>query len=222
MLSKVEVIHETRVVQTRRRTMRIVYIIVAMIVVLVSQIFWLPWIGAWLIVADPLPAQPADALVPLAGDRSRVSYAAQLFEQDYARWFVLTNMWIDSSSSRLKYASLVRSQAIEDGVAEDRILIAAEQVRTTYDEALSLRRLAQEHEWQSLIVVTSPYHTHRSRMIFREVFRHTNITIAIRPEEQHWYTPENWWQHPHGRRQTGSEYLKLALYLAGYHQIGND
>lgn len=219
MFERAEALHARRGT-VRRRPRRALYIAVAgLIILLALHSLWLPFIGRLLIVADPLPAQPVDAVVPLAGDRIRVWYGARLFSHDRARWFVLTNMKIDSASPPLTYAGLVREQALEHGIPEERILIVPEAVGSTYAEALQIRHMAQRQGWRSLIVVTSPSHTRRARLILREVFDGTGITIIVRPVLGHWYTPETWWKDPDARREIGSEYLKLALYLIGYHMI---
>ena len=63
--------------------------IVALVLIVVSHSLWLPSVGGFLMVADPL--QEADAIVALAGGREHVIYGARLFSEGYARWFVATN-----------------------------------------------------------------------------------------------------------------------------------
>lgn len=191
----------------------------ALLIMVVSRDIWLPFVGRFLIVADPV--QLADALVPLAGDRSRVVDAAKLLKHGYARWFVITDMWIDDTSPALKYVELVKTQAAEQGVPENQIVVAPGAARTTYQEALNLRQLAKQRRWRSLIVVTSPYHCRRAQLILQEVFRDTEIDIIVRPVTDHWYSAENWWTTERGLQTTIEEYLKLALYLVGYHQFAN-
>jgi uncharacterized SAM-binding protein YcdF (DUF218 family) len=182
-----------------------------------THVLWLPGIGRFLIVADPL--QPTDALVPLAGDRDRIRHAAELFRQGYARTFILTEMWIGVRDPKPSYADMVTWQAIAEGVVRERIQVAPGMAATTYAEALNLRRMAQEQRWQSLLVVTSPYHTRRARMILRDAFRDTNIHVIVRPTQPGWYTAQTWWQSRRGFTATAAEYLKLALYLVGFHRI---
>ncbi len=176
---------------------------------------WLPGIGRFLVVADPL--QKADAVVTLSGgERDRVAYAAKLFNEGYADWFVATNMKHDLPGVRVPYGELVRQEAIWQGVPGERILIAPGIVETTYEEALAVRELAQERGWRSLIVVTSPYHTRRARVAFRDALRDTGIVVRIRPVNEHWYRADSWWKSRDGLRETWTEYAKLLLYFAGY------
>lgn len=181
---------------------------------LLAMIWLFPSIGNFLIVADPL--QPADALVPLGGDQSRVVYSASLFQQGYAPWFVVSDAWIDNSSSPLAYANDMIAIANAHGVPRDRIIIPPGMPRSTYTEALGIRALAQTQGWHALIVVTSPYHTHRTRVILRDVFQDTGITIMVQPVRAHWYQADSWWQSQSGWQATMSEYGKFFLYRIGY------
>lgn len=188
--------------------------------VILMVVFWqicLPLVGGFLIVADML--RHADALVPLAGDPARVVAAAQLFRQGYARWFIVTSMPDPGTATWHGYADKVVGKARTLHVPGDAILIAPGAVTTTYDEAIVLRRVMQAQGWHSLLVVTSPSHTRRARMIFQAVFANTGITIMVHPIADQSYTAESWWKSTGGIQQALSEYLKLALYLGGYHML---
>lgn len=189
-------------------------VIGAVVILVLGRSLWLPVVGRFLIVADPL--QPADAMVVLAGGQQRVIYGARLFGEGHARWFVATNMPLNVPGVRSLYGELVRQEALWQGVPEDRILLAPGTVETTYQEAIAVGRLAQEQGWRSLIVVTDPFHTRRSRMAFRDAFRGTGITVVVHPVRDHWYSAESWWQTLLGQRLTWTEYLALGLYLVGY------
>lgn len=173
---------------------------------------WLPICGTALVVSDPLLR--ADAIVPLAGDAERLGYSVELFQEGYADWFVLTNMPI--AAPETTYAELMRRQVLAWGVTDDRIVLLTELVQSTYEEALRVRQLAEERGWRSVLVVTSPYHSRRSRHILRDVFRGSGIEVSVVAVQDSWYDPDSWWTYHSGRRATLSEYLKFALYLGGY------
>src|SRR5262249_9410540 len=100
---------------------RTVLLSAAVLGMLVSRSLWLPLVGEFLVVEDPL--QPADALVPLAGERLRITDGAELLKQCYARWFVVTEMQVDPREvgPGVRYSALARQQAIGEGVAAERI-----------------------------------------------------------------------------------------------------
>ena len=191
-----------------------VVVVIAAILVLASYQFWLPLIGGFLVVADPL--EPADALIPLAGGQERVVYAANLFNQGCADWFITTDMPLNVPGIRESYSELVKREAIWQGVPEGRVLAAPGVAETTYEEAIAIRRLAHEQGWSSLIIVTDPWHTRRARMAFQDAFRGASIKVTVRPVNGSWYQADSWWKSRDGLRETWTEYLKLILYLVGY------
>jgi uncharacterized SAM-binding protein YcdF (DUF218 family) len=127
--------------------------------VILSFRLWLPFFGRWLVIADPLV--PAQAIVPLAGGGERVNHAARLYKQGKAAWFVATNTPLDLPGIDHSYSDLVRRAALRGGVPEERFLVIPTLVYSTYEEALAIRRLAEMRGWDSLLIVTSPYHTRR-------------------------------------------------------------
>jgi uncharacterized SAM-binding protein YcdF (DUF218 family) len=197
----------------RPRLLLMLLISSALMLLLVPMI--LRQVGDYLIVSDQL--RPVDAIVPLAGDPARVRYAARMFnEGHHAQCFLVTNMahvWRDPTNV---YSTRTSREAGEYGVPLERIFVAGQPVRTTYEEALVIRDFAEEHGWQDIIVITSPSHTRRARIIFRDVFFESSVTVIIQPVEEHWYTPDSWWRRESGRHETLAEYAKLILYLLGY------
>lgn len=181
-----------------------------------SYPLWLSRIGCFLLVADDL--EPADAVVPLATGRERVRHAATLFRAGFARFFVATNPPHNLPGIDVSHAELVCSEAAAAGVPREQIRIAQQPVLTTFAEALAVRDLAVKEGWSSLLIVTSSYHTWRSRYIFRDVFRHTGIRIRVYPAANSGYHASTWWRRPDDLRTTWTEYVQILLYLAGYRQ----
>jgi len=188
---------------------------IALLVILVAgHDLWMALPGRFLVVADPW--RPSDALVPLAGEPQRLTYGAELYREGGGDWFVATNMYVSGWQWPFSYADWATGIAIEAGVPAGRIVTPPGRPATTYAEALDIRQLAVGRGWHTLLVVTSPPHTRRARLIFRDVFRGTGIAIIVRPVENHRYTPGSWWTTASNRHDTALEYLKLALYLIGY------
>ena len=175
---------------------------------------WLPLVGRVLVVSEPL--QRTDAIVPLAGERDRVAYAAEVFAQGYASWFVATDMPHQVPGIQDSYADLVRQEAVRHGVPAERILSVSATAQTTVQEAVAVRELCLQRGWRSLIAVTSPYHTRRARLVLSDAFRDTGITVIVHPVGNHWYAPGTWWKTRDGLRETWTELLKLTLYVVGY------
>jgi uncharacterized SAM-binding protein YcdF (DUF218 family) len=175
---------------------------------------WLPWIGMFLVVADPL--QKADALILLAGDENeRVEAGAQLFQQGYARCLILTDIRLKHPEWQGEYINTVHRMALEQGVPPERILIVPDPVATTYEEAHILKEFTAIHGFNSLLVVTSPYHTRRARWILRQAFQDSSVILNFRPTLNHPYRAQAWWQTPEDRRETFLEYVKMLAHILG-------
>jgi uncharacterized SAM-binding protein YcdF (DUF218 family) len=198
-----------------------IFILGAFVILLVlTHTSWLPLFGKFLVVRDPL--ERADAVLSLAGDQRRPRYAAELFLKGYARWFIITPLPLDSQRERDLYIRYVKHTALRMGVPEEAILLVPEVGNTTFEEAKNVKRFLEQNNINSLLVVTSPWHTRRSRLIFQDVFKDSNKHISIQPMSDnvygHWshtYRPEEWWTYRLGRDPTLSEYVKLAVYLIG-------
>jgi uncharacterized SAM-binding protein YcdF (DUF218 family) len=204
----------TRVFFPRAKTYAILTVSLLLLALLLHPI-WLPWIGEFLVVADPL--QKADALVLLSGDEDpRVAYGAQLFQQGYAGWFILTDMHLETiPESQGVYSARVKLKTLEQGVPDERILIIPAQVSTTYEEAIRLKEFTVSKGFRSLIVVTSPYHTRRARWLLRDVFSSSGVALVVRPVSNHSYQAEAWWRDSMDRKQTVMEYAKAGAHLLG-------
>ncbi len=167
-----------------------------------------------MVVADPL--QKVDALVILAGNENeRIAAGAQLFQEGYADWFVLTDMRLDIPNSSGIYSANVKRKAVERGVAEQRILISSGQVSTTGEEVTRLRDFTLSKGFRSLIVITSPFHTRRARMLLHEAFRGSGVTVIVRPAMNYVYHAETWWRNPADRALTELEYAKIFAHWLG-------
>ena len=181
-------------------------LILLVVVVLTSPLI-LRGIGALLIYADPL--KEADSVVALSGDTGdRVAEAARLYQKQYASYLFTT--YTDEPARD----ALIRAAVIE-GIPADRVIVTEMQVSNTVDEARAIKALAKERAQDSLIIITDPFHTLRTRIIFRNVFRGSGIDVQVRPVGGHWYRSTTWWRTAEGRRYTLEEYLKILLYFFG-------
>lgn len=183
--------------------------------VLLSARLWLPSLGSWLVL-DAAPVA-ADAIVPLAGGGSRVRYAAALFAQGYAGTVVATNAPLDLPAVDLPYIDLAQRELLRRGVPEGQIARVETLSRTTKEEAQAVRDLAEARGWRKLLVVTSPYHTRRSRAIFDQVLRHSPVQAVVVPVRPDPYDGRRWWQDVQSTRLTAMEYLKFVAHWTGYH-----
>ena len=164
--------------------------------------------GAYLIYADEL--QPADVIVVLSGGTdSRMNEALRLYKEDYAKIIVLTETGEQTEGYEYLNSFDMRIQLINNGIPSGNIMITDLTVNTTVDEAVAIRDLMQNRQFRSAIVVTDPYHTRRSKLIFNQVFDETGIDIIMHPVRSSWYNSRTWFTSVKGWQFTLLEYAKL-------------
>ncbi len=74
-------------------------------------------------------------------------------------------------------------------------------------------QFAQDQGWSSFMVVTDPYHSFRTRLIFRREFRGSEVTISVRPVVGHWFQSSTWFYSREGWEVVILEIVKLFNYL---------
>jgi len=174
--------------------------------------FFLWAAGGFLVTADPL--KTVQAVVVLSGDDGpRLAYAAKLYRQQEAQYLIITETGERIPEVRSSLADMAVKRAIDQGVEEDRIIITSGKSQNTVDEAGAVRQVVEDHNLTRLIVVTDPYHTFRTRLIFRDQL--PGVKLIIRPVPEHWYRSNTWFLSKEGWRETGSEYIKILAYLVG-------
>jgi len=193
----------------KRHSLKIVLFLIPLIFIclVVFSTLGLRGIGAMLIVADPL--REAEVAVALTGDLGdRVSAAVDLYKNGYVNALYIT--FTDAGTRN----ALV-SKAIAQGFPSELIFVTEMTVYSTYDEAKAVKQLATDQGVESLIIITDPFHTLRTRLIFRNELRDSGLNIQVRPVSDHWYRSNTWWRTSEGIQLTLQEYLKIGFYLLG-------
>lgn len=173
--------------------------------------------AGWLLQADA--PTPADAIVVLAGDPRRARHAGDLFRQGYAPRVLLSRPVRDARERMLDDMGIAypRSEEIDTqvlekaGVARNRIDYFGHGSLSTFDEALALQRLFAGRS-PHLLVVTSPYHVRRARLILAAALPQATLTVVATPYETF---PVRWWTSQDAARDLLLELAKLAFYFVG-------
>jgi len=165
--------------------------------------------GRFLIVADPL--EHADVIVVLSGGRAdeRVGQAAVLFKEGLAPLILLSG---GESLMGISVPDLLRRQALAHGVPASALLYEASSTSTA-EQARFLRPRLEGRGARRAIVVTSSYHTRRTRLLFRRTFAGSPVDIRVSPVQQDWFRPEDWWTRDQDTETVVLEYIKLTLAL---------
>jgi uncharacterized SAM-binding protein YcdF (DUF218 family) len=171
--------------------------------------------GGVLITADPL--EKTDALVILSGgDHTRIDEAVRLYQEGIAREIILTETGIDLPEWNAAYSSEIKLELMNLGIPETAIFITEHQVDSTADEARAIWKLMNTRNMESATIITDPYHSLRTRLIFRDQYLGSDRQFHIHPVRGHWYRSNTWWLSIEGWRVTLGEYFKLFGYLLGF------
>jgi uncharacterized SAM-binding protein YcdF (DUF218 family) len=189
-------------------------LLVILVVMAIAGYVLLRGAGAFLITADEL--EPAKAIVVLSGgDETRMREALDLYEAKYANIIILTETGRELENLDVLHSFDMRIQLMNNGVPTGNILITDHIVGSTVDEAVALKNLLTNRQFNSAIIVTDPYHTKRTSIIFHDIFGESPIKLIIRPVSSSWFNSHSWFLSPRGWQYTLLEYLKLTGYFLG-------
>jgi uncharacterized SAM-binding protein YcdF (DUF218 family) len=134
--------------------------------------------------SDPLTK--ADAIIVLGGDNDgRFEYGLSLARAGYANTVVLSNAYLDKPDDLPAF-----QRACAAGTVTITVICFVPDPYTTRGEAQYFDRLAKQHNWTHVIVVSWNYHMVRARYIFHQCFS-GDVTMRAVPRTYD-YTPLGW------------------------------
>jgi uncharacterized SAM-binding protein YcdF (DUF218 family) len=183
---------------------------------------FLPFAGRYLVISEPLDR--SDGIVVLAGGRAeRWLEAVDLYREGWAPKIALSPGRVEPTEKLLLArgvrlptdAHVARDVMTQLGVDPAAISIFAENVDNTAQEADAFRAFVLQEGWTRIIVVTSKYHTRRTRFAFAREFADVPVRIRVRASRYDAAVPERWWTSRGDVRYVTSELQKLLLYRLG-------
>jgi len=194
---------------------RTVGVIIMLLLVALFGYLILRAAGAYLIIADDLT--PVDAIIIMGGGgEGRMNEALELYSEKYARIIILTETGERIGDLDYLQSFDLRIQLLNNGVPSGNILITESEVTSTLEEAHAVRQLLERRQLSTAIIVTDPFHTKRTSIIFRDVFSEQDIKLYFRPVTPSWYTSRTWFLTADGWKFTILEYVKLLAYKSGF------
>ena len=102
----------------------------------------------------------------LAGEgyQERVQECVELYTQGYGEHVLFSSGYTYS----LQEVEIMKALAIALGIPRDKILLE-KRPATTYDHLVCLAETLNQHHWQSVIIVSSPYHMRRVFQVVQKV-----------------------------------------------------
>lgn len=190
---------------------RLVFLIVLAAFAMGLYLFRVPLLQAcghfW--VVDDAPG-PADAVMILGDDNlqgDRATRAAELYRAHWAPRVVASGRPL---RSYLSIPDLMRRDLQIRGVPDSAILSYPRPVGNTREEAEALRKLAIDHGWRHVLVVTSSYHTRRARFIFYRVWP-KDFEFRIISAHDSDFDPDSWWRSREGLKLVFHESLGIVV-----------
>ncbi|MDD2533125.1 MAG: YdcF family protein [Eubacteriales bacterium] len=201
------------------------------IILLVSAVgTWFLTVDRWLVRVDE--PRESDVVVVLLGSiPDRIIEAADLYHQDYAEkivmvathkqgYDVLLARGVDVPLEETLNAEIARQL----DVPPEAIVIIPGDSRSTQDEAVVLRDyLATHSEIDSLILVTSTYHSGRAAVILEKAFETLERPIILTsvPTQYDDFSTSHWWADRNQFKYVIMETLKYVhFYLIEQFELG--
>lgn len=173
----------------------------------------------WLKQDDP-PAK-ADAIIVLAGRFERTLHAADLYRAGQAPLVLLSEAVQDASIRQLESLGIKLPSVYEihtrilaaKGVPEAAVQKLGAKALSTADEAQAIAARFGK-SGQRVLVVTSPSHVRRARMIVADALqgREVGLAVCATPYESF---PDQWWRSQDAARDVLLEWSKILFYVLG-------
>ena len=198
-------------------------LLVLLVFFIFVSVFLISNLGQWLVDEDDL--QASDMIVVLMGsfpDRIyRILQAMDIYNERYSDKLVFANSYRVDNDIFVERgveippgnAQLSKMTAIDLGVPEENILILEGDAKSTQDEALIIREYIRNNRAiESIILVTSKYHSGRAKKIFRKALSGLDreINIYSNPSKYDPFNASQWWRDREDIKWVVLEYLKLA------------
>jgi len=178
--------------------------------------------GRWYVVDNAQPG--ADAIICLSGDReTRTPQSLRLWKEKFAPNLYVTQEKPKNKEfnglelSHLEFARAVTQRMNLD--AKWQVLPSQSGGATsTFDEAEDALNLAQKEGWQRIIIVTDEFHTRRSLLAFKKVFKASGIAVQVAGAPNEVFAVDDWWQSDRGILAYFGETIKYPIYLLWDHE----
>ena len=147
----------------------------------------------------------ADGIVVLTGAAARIPDAIELLATDHGKRLLITGVHRATSASEIARLTPLYSKYFTCCVDLDRSAL------NTFGNALEARRWARQHNFNSLIVVTSNWHMPRAMAELAHQL--PDVTLITYPVISEKVKTEPWWSNTDTARLLFAEYLKYLFAL---------
>ncbi len=161
----------------------------------------------WFVMSIPTEevqlSRKADGIVVLTGAAARIPDAVELLADERAKRLLITGVYRATSSREIGRITPLYSKYFSCCIDLDRSAL------NTYGNALQAKRWAHEHNFTSLIVVTSNWHMPRAMAELAHQLPEVKLTAY--PVISTKLKSDPWWSNLTTARLLFSEYLKYLV-----------
>jgi uncharacterized SAM-binding protein YcdF (DUF218 family) len=158
----------------------------------------------------PDPPAASDVIVILSDDDFTADRAARAAELYHAGWAPK----IVASGRRLRtYASiaeLMQKDLEARGVPDQAIVPYPHDAPDTLQELTGIRGFVQQHGWKRVMIVTSNFHTRRTRYLCEHIFP-ADIRVLVESAPDLNYDPDSWWRTREGLKIFSHEAVGIVV-----------
>jgi uncharacterized SAM-binding protein YcdF (DUF218 family) len=185
----------------------LICLVIIIILVVITSNYWLTLIAKSLIINET-PAKSDIIIVPSGNDQNlRIDYAAELYKKGFAKKILLSGTL---SLEKETGVNLGKVYTVSLGVPENDILLENKSI-STYENALFSKEIVKKRGYKSVLLVTYPLHTRRSRYVFKKIFPRGIIIITVCDMRS--FDLNQWWKKEDLARSVVYEYLGFLWYL---------
>jgi uncharacterized SAM-binding protein YcdF (DUF218 family) len=161
------------------------------------------WFATQIATEEVTLDRNADGIVVLTGGPSRIPEAIELLAAERGKRLLITGVHRETRAREIARLTPLYSKFFTCCVDLDRSAL------NTFGNAIETRRWAREHNFNSLIVVTSNWHMPRAMAELTHQL--PDVTLITYPVISEKVKNEPWWQNTDTARLLLSEYLKYLF-----------
>ncbi len=164
--------------------------------------------GRWLIKEDSF--EKARWAVVLSGesrDCERSDAAIRLFQDGRLDTLILSGTRLFKNRYQCEF---VLDYVAQQGVPRDRVFEFRQDAYSTQEEARLLIRQFHLMDLDTVLIITSTYHTARTRRIFRKLTGGYPV-VLVAAAEYHVFDPNAWWSNRESRKIWFGEWVKTLF-----------
>jgi uncharacterized SAM-binding protein YcdF (DUF218 family) len=180
-------------------------------------------LGRYLIVEHP--PQKSDLIVCLAGGNVERGLAvADAYQRGLAPRIFMAREVPPDGYELLKERGVDYPESVDlmikllegQGIPRSAFLTSDRPTKSTFEEAELVRELVMNSDYNSLIIITTPYHCRRAWLTFRKVFEESDVRMLMLPSPYSDFKPAGWWKKRRYQKEIFIEYQKLIYYTLKY------